>query len=68
MGFDDYATKHRDELKAEGFEPLAGPYTRSEEGMMMTVIDDAERANKEVAFSHYRGTLDVWQRSKRKAA
>lgn len=67
MGFFNLRFRDPKALKEEGFSSLAGHYRASQEDMMMRVVADAKRANKDVAFSGDFYSVEVWQRSKLKA-
>lgn len=68
MGFHNLRFRDPKALKEEGFSSLAGHYRPSQEDWMLRVVADARRANKEVAFSGDISSVEVWQRSKAKAA
>jgi uncharacterized protein YaeQ len=65
MGYHNLHFRNSEQLKESGFTSLAGHYSPKQEDMMMRVVSDAKRANKEVAFSGNTSSVEVWQRSKR---
>ncbi len=65
MGYHNLRFRTSTQLKEDGFTSLAGHYSAKQEDMMLRVVSDAKRANKEVAFSGDTSSVEVWQRSKR---
>jgi hypothetical protein len=50
------------ELASEGFKCLAGPFSKEEEPMMDSFINDAYNAKKEVRLSQNNRGLWIWHR------
>ena len=53
------------DLTKQGYRCFAGPYTASEEWMMVNVLADAKAANKETRIADTPFGAWIWQRSKR---
>lgn len=68
MGYHNLRFRIPEQLEGEGFNRLAGQYRPSQEDWMLRVVADARRANKDVAFSGDVTSVEVWQRSRNKAA
>lgn len=64
MGYHNLRFRSPKQLKDDGFTSLAGHYSPKQEDMMLRVVADAKRANKEVAFAGDASSVEVWQRSK----
>ena len=65
MGYNNLRFRSPEQLENDGYTSLAGHYSPREEDMMLRVVADAKRANKDVAFSGTANSVEVWQRSKR---
>jgi len=56
------------ELSCEGFSCFAGPYSASEEHMILPVLLDAAKANKETRVDRNGSVAWIWQRSRTRNA
>lgn len=64
MGYNNLRFRTPKQLKADGFVSLAGHYSPKQEDWLLRVVADAQRNNKEVAFSGNSYSVEVWQKSK----
>lgn len=62
MSYENYRFRRPDDLKNAGYDQLAGPYFRKDEGMLDNLLADANRANRTVAFSGDPTRVEVWQK------
>jgi len=67
MGYEKFRFRNPEDLGFAGYNHLAGPYYRKDEWMLDTVLADAKRANKTVAFAGDPTRVEVWQKETKAA-